>query len=91
VNNSLSLSTTNCIVSGRPAKLWTGHVLARVSGPVDGDGRVKFFEIGVIAGFVDEVTMLQVKSNKFGCYGNWKEADGLAWAFGNRPSERVWS
>lgn len=67
----LPLQTKNCIVTGKPATVFSGHVLAKTFDVV---GRL--VTISVIAGFVDSETHRGLTSHK-GCFGEWKPEYGI--------------
>lgn len=74
----VSLSTTNCIVTGKPARIWTGHVLVRTSGKMRrGYANSRTVIVSVTAGFISEATARTIKCDDVGCFGDWKPEYGL--------------
>lgn len=64
----ISLKTKCCIVTGKIAKCWTGHVLAH---------DFRGIPISIIAGFADSETLRQAKMGACGYFGPWKRAFGV--------------
>lgn len=62
------LYTKNCIVTGKPAKVFSGHLKGLLF-----DGT----KISIIAGFVDYNTKKEFKSSGDGYCGEWKESYGI--------------
>lgn len=74
----ISLYTKNCIVTGKPAKLFTGHVIMSFCGE----------DMPVIAGFEDRAVMNSVSNldGKSGYFGKWNPTHGLRieyWDYNN--------
>jgi len=59
---SIYLDTVNCIVCGKEAFIYTGHV--------------KDNNEDIIAGFCSNDCYESIKSNNIGCYGEYKEEMG---------------
>ena len=78
-NAYIDFRTVNCIVTGKPATVWTGHVVATASGRIDGERQMPLVEIGVTAGFATDEVKNAAKSDDRGCFGEWKPSDGLKW------------
>lgn len=67
----ISLDTKNCIVTGGPARCFTGHVRLYTTGP---NGVVTVL---VGAGFATREASEMLRSDANGCYGDWKPGYGL--------------
>lgn len=78
MSGSIALHTKYCIVTGKPATCWTGHLSGKGYGPIRDDGRMPLLTVGVIAGFADYETSQQAKSDGFGCFGDFEHKYGLA-------------
>lgn len=61
--------TENCIVTGKPATCWTGHVI--MDNALHPDG------VEIIAGYADVETMNKHCLTHKVYKGEWKPADGL--------------
>lgn len=58
----VSLYTKNCIVTGLPASIWSGHVIANFNLAEDEYGKVgKDTRLHIIAGFKDKETFEKFK------------------------------
>lgn len=66
----ISLKTEKCIVTGEPANVYTGHVIAYHSNDD--------VNVSVLAGFKDVATSETTKSSFGGCFGEWKPEHGIA-------------
>lgn len=66
-----SFKTKNCIVTGKPATLFTGHVLMET---LDRNGRSVV--VSILAGFADSKIYESAVCGKAGCYGEWKPTFG---------------
>lgn len=75
----IEFRTVNCIVTGLPAQVHTGHVLATAAGAIDSLQQMRLPTIGVSAGFANDEVMRAAKSDDRGCFGEWKPSDGLKW------------
>lgn len=63
----VSLYTKNCIVTGLPASVWSGHVIALSKLAEDENGETgKDTRLHIIAGFKDSLTL---QNFKFGING----------------------
>lgn len=72
----ICLETENCIITGKTATVWTGHVIAECM-----LGNTKAYSSGnatiaIIAGFENQEIM-HLQTSVFGCFGKWKKEDGL--------------
>lgn len=76
MSHYIHLKTTNCIVCGKPATLWTGHVVARTYGPIAGDNR-DVLKVSVTAGFCGDAKCGAVEPGPLGCFGSWKPKMGV--------------
>lgn len=75
----VNFMTTNCIVTGEPAQIYTGHVVARGAGEIYDQYQMRLPMIGVTAGFASREISESVVSDEFGCYGLWKPQYGIKW------------
>lgn len=75
--NVISLQTSRCIVTGEPATIWTGHVIATGYGAIRDDGRMPILKVGILAGFSSHEASKSAPSDALGCYGEWKQEHGL--------------
>lgn len=73
----LDLATERCIVTGEPAMVYTGHLLALLD-----DVRVK-----ISAGFKDSETAADLTMSSNGCYGNWREEYGITHIIDSEDTE----
>ena len=62
------LYTKNCVVTGKPATIWTGHV--KLNRCFINNGHYE--NICVIAGFVDNEICNEAEMNQDGCFGDYK-------------------
>ncbi len=74
----INLRTTKCIITGRPAEYFAGHVLAHVHlGPL-GHCEPTIIPTPVTAGWADIPTMnAHTPKDYYGCYGEWKPEYGI--------------
>jgi hypothetical protein len=71
------LYTTNCIVTGKPATIYTGHVIIpNLFVGLDERTNSQYLNVSVIAGFCDNETCDRAKSGG-GCFGDWKPEYGI--------------
>lgn len=71
----LSVVTERCIVTGKPAVRWSGHVVALVHGSDIGKRDFDRMRIIITAGFADDAT--KPEPDEFGCFGVWKPEYGM--------------
>jgi hypothetical protein len=69
------LYTTNCIVTGKPARVWGGHVI--IPNLTLHLMEKNAADLIVVAGFADKQTKDDHRSGDLGYCGVWKEQDGL--------------
>lgn len=69
---TISLRTQNCIVTGKPAEVFTGHVVADCFGPLSAVARV-----AITAGFDCSKTYEALACDRTGCFGEWKPEYGV--------------
>lgn len=75
---TVSFRTKNCIVTGKPATMWTGHVIYSGYGPIrSSDKQLVLQKCSVTSGFATRDDMSKVASDDCGCHGHWKPADGI--------------
>lgn len=74
----LAMRTSKCIVTGEPAKVFTGHLLLESYGPIDAEFRIKIRKFLVIAGFASSEQINHRKSDVTGCFGDWSPEMGLS-------------
>jgi len=65
-----NLRTKNCIVCGKPANIFTGHVLMN-------DCINKDKNYHVIAGFCSDEHINQAISDNYGCFGKFNYLNGI--------------
>lgn len=64
----MTLKTTNCIICGKEAKFWHGHVVGREKRALG-----NYIPVKVIAGFCDEHADNE-SDDGYGCYGKYDPA-----------------
>lgn len=85
----LSLRTKNCIVTGEPATVFSGHVRLRVAGPIQSNFAMPILVLGVTTGFKDKSTLDAATADERGCHGNWKMEYGLTADSHGWPGDNV--
>lgn len=71
------IQTANCIVTGKPARCWSGHVVALMRNSSGVYSRTQ-----ITAGFVDSETHEAAHANRetigpLGYYGEWMPENGI--------------
>jgi hypothetical protein len=74
--NTLSLQTTRCIVTGEPATIWSGYVVAQTWSREVMEG-CECAPVLITAGFKDIATYRAATSDGCGGHGMWKPEDGV--------------
>lgn len=78
VTNYVGFQVKNCIVTGEPAKVFTGHVVAQVYSQKDDCWKAVYRPLLVIAGFKDDETLKKAhEHNQGACFGDWKKEFGI--------------
>lgn len=76
MSNRICLQTKNCIVCGKPATQWTGHVTATATHYIQG-GVVCVGRLIITSGFCDsDECRAGVRADADGCHGDWNAAMG---------------